>query len=187
MQVLTSAAQRVTQEMSQSISSSSAEQVELYKQQHVLTKTANAFDSMRTGQTPESADLAIAAHQVVLQAATTVLADRTAAAAATAPACPPQAALQQVTVNEVSVATQDAVAKAVARSPTSSDVNIIRTAATILQEQRTPPAIAPALAPAPEPARSLSAGSSSSLYFPPVSVSSLSGSSPPSLSDYAPL
>jgi hypothetical protein len=154
MQVLTSAAQRVAQEAQSQVVAAqtpsneppSPELQALVKQQHVLTMTAAAFDKEYTGQrqdgTSQSASsvLAVAAQQVVLQAARSVRADRSAAAV-TAGAVPSQsAAAQQVTVNEVSVATQSAVAQAVEiTGPLSSEVDVLMTASSLLQQQaRTP-------------------------------------------------
>lgn len=156
MQVLTSAAQRVAQEaQSQVIASltpsepigadvqalASQELQALAKQQHVLT--AAAIDMKTTSeqhqgssQSPSSV-LAVAAQQVVLQAARSVRADRSAAAG-----IPPSqsTAGQHVTVNEVSVATQSAVAQAVEiTGPLSSEVDVLMTATSILQNHvRTP-------------------------------------------------
>ena len=153
MQVLTSAAQRVAQEaQSQVIASLSPsneppghELQALAKQQHVLTMTAAAFDKEYTGQrqdgTPQSPSsvLAVAAQQVVLQAARSVRADRSAAAnvaAVVAGGSSQAAASQPVTVNEVSVATQSAVAQAVEiTGPLSSEVDVLMTATSLLQQQ----------------------------------------------------
>jgi hypothetical protein len=142
MQVLTSAAQRVAQEaQSQVISPTFDAERELQalaKQQHVLTRTAEAYDkeSRQEGML-QSSNSVLAAHaqQVVLQAARTVRADRSAAANV-AGALPSQAApTPQVTVNEVSVATQSAVAQAVEiTGPHSSEVDVLRAATSLLQQ-----------------------------------------------------
>jgi hypothetical protein len=106
--------------------------------------TAAAFDKEYTGQRQDgppqspSSVLAVAAQQVVLQAARTVRADRSAAAnvAAVVGGAPPSqsSASQQVTVNEVSVATQTAVAQAVEiTGPLSSEVDVLMTATSLLQ------------------------------------------------------
>src|SRR5882762_978555 len=118
-QVLTTAAQRVAQEAQSQVVAS--RQVEpghelqaLAKQQHVLTVTAQAVDKTVSGQgnpvTQSATVLAAAAQHVVLQAARQVAADRSAVAAAhiSAGLVPPQPTGSQVTVNEVSVATQSA-------------------------------------------------------------------------------
>ena len=144
-QVLTSAAQRVAQEaQSQVVASSSSELGpelhSLAKQQHVLTVTANAFNNKSSaeppaGSTAASSALTAAAQQVVLQAARQVAADRTVAAVTSGiPAA--QAVTTQVTVKEVSVATQSAVAQAVDLvGPLSSEVDVLMTAKTLLQQQ----------------------------------------------------
>ena len=147
-QILQSAAQRVEQEThSQMISSFPPKegQIEdLVKQKHVLEQTVTAYGGELSGRTegPQSQNrvLAVAAQNVVVQAAQTVIADRTAAVAGL-PISPAQStAMQQVTVNEVSVATQDAIAKAVKINGTSStEVDIILTATSILHEQARAP------------------------------------------------
>ncbi|KAH0827036.1 hypothetical protein J3R83DRAFT_4717 [Lanmaoa asiatica] len=152
MQVLTSAAQRVAQEAQSQVIASTAinehvpELQALAKQQHVLTVTAQAFDQEVSAQrfdTPLQTNvLAVAAQQVVLQAARQVAADRSAAVACqiSAGLPPPPPAATQVTVNEVSVATQSAVAQAVEiTGPLSSEVDVLITASSLLQQQiRTP-------------------------------------------------
>ncbi|KAH7889397.1 hypothetical protein F5I97DRAFT_1800618 [Phlebopus sp. FC_14] len=157
MQVLTTAAQRVAQEaQSQVIASSAAndpgpELQALAKQQHVLTLTAQAFDQEVSGQRsdgplPGSNVLAAAAQQVVFQAARQVAADRSAAVAnqISAGLPPPPAAATQVTVNEVSVATQSAVAQAVEiTGPLSSEVDVLMTASSLLQQQTRAPVSPP--------------------------------------------
>ncbi|KAH9958285.1 hypothetical protein BC827DRAFT_1344972 [Russula dissimulans] len=148
-QVLTSAAQRVAQEAQSQVVAAGApsepghELQALAKQQHVLTVTAQAVDDTVTAQgnaiTQPSSVLAAAAQQVVLQAARQVAADRSAIAAAQISAGfspPPAAAAGQVTVNEVSVATQSAVAQAVELTgPLSSEVDVLMTASSLLQVQ----------------------------------------------------
>ncbi|KAF9246151.1 hypothetical protein BU15DRAFT_39764 [Melanogaster broomeanus] len=146
MQVLTSAAQRVAQEaQSQVIASTSSnepgpELQALAKQQHVLTVTAQAFDQEVSGQGSDrpmqgTNVLAAAAQQVVLQAARQVAADRSAAVASQISAGLPPAPANQVTVNEVSVATQSAVAQAVEiTGPLSSEVDVLMTASSLLQQ-----------------------------------------------------
>jgi DNA polymerase III gamma/tau subunit len=136
MQVLTSAAQRVAEEaQSQVIGAARHEQATpdlqaLAKQQHVLTVTAQAFDEGVSSQRVDGSFpsvLAAAAQQVVFQAARQVAADRSAKA--------PTAS--QVTVNDVSVATQTAVAKAVEiTGPLSSEVDVLMTASSLLQQSR---------------------------------------------------
>ncbi|KAH7929714.1 hypothetical protein BV22DRAFT_1056231 [Leucogyrophana mollusca] len=149
MQVLTTAAQRVAQEAQSQVIASltpndpGPELQALAKQQHVLTVTAQAFDQEVTGQRSDGTSqasnvLAVAAQQVVFQAARQVAADRSAAVASQMPAGapPPSSASTQVTVNEVSVATQTAVAQAVEiTGPLSSEVDVLMTASSLLQQQ----------------------------------------------------
>ncbi|KAG2158240.1 uncharacterized protein EDB93DRAFT_1238030 [Suillus bovinus] len=156
-QVLTSAAQRVAQEAQSQIISSATpgepgpELQALAKQQHVLTITAQAFDQEVTGQQrseigPQATTvLAAAAQQVVFQAARQVVADRSAAVAnqISAGFTPPPDAATQVTVNEVSVATQSAVAQAVEiTGPLSNEVDVLMTASSLLQQQIRAPTLA---------------------------------------------
>lgn len=145
--MLTTAAQRVAQEAqsqvvaaSVSVHDCSPELESLAKQQHVLTVTAQAFGSKSAGEAPagtsaQSNVLAAAAQQVVLQAARQVAADRTSASISSGVA-PAQAVTTQVTVKEVSVATQSAVAQAVEMvGPLSSEVDVLMTAKSLLQQQ----------------------------------------------------
>ena len=144
-QVLTSAAQRVAQEaQSQVVASPNEAGPELQavaKQQHVLTVTAQAISNKLAGEVPEGAvaqsnALTVAAQQVVLQAARQVVADRTVAAVSSG--LPPAVAVNAVpavTVKEVSVATQSAVAQAVGMvGPLSSEVDVLMTAKSLLQQ-----------------------------------------------------
>ncbi len=149
-QVLTSAAQRVAQEAQSQVVAAGApsepglELQALAKQQHVLTVTAQAVDDTVTLQgsvaIQPSNVLAAAAQQVVLQAARQVAADRSAIAAvqmSVGIAPSPAGATGQVTVNEVSVATQSAVAQAVELTgPLSSEVDVLMTATSLLQAQQ---------------------------------------------------
>ncbi|KAI0670429.1 hypothetical protein C8Q78DRAFT_1070030 [Trametes maxima] len=156
-QVLTTAAQRVAQEaQSQVVASPNEAGPELQalaKQQHVLTVTAQAISSKMAGEVPQGAvaqsdALTAAAQQVVLQAARQVVADRTVAAVTSGM---PAAAGPQVTVKEVSVATQSAVAQAVDMvGPLSSEVDVLMTAKSLLQQQtRAPTAVLGGLDPRP--------------------------------------
>ncbi|KAI0374843.1 hypothetical protein BV20DRAFT_1032906 [Pilatotrama ljubarskyi] len=177
-QVLTTAAQRVAQEaQSQVVASPNEAGPELQalaKQQHVLTVTAQAISSKMAGEVPEGAvaqsnALTAAAQQVVLQAARQVVADRTVAAVSSG--LPPSAATApQVTVKEVSVATQSAVAQAVGMvGPLSSEVDVLMTAKTLLQQQTRGSSGLTAL----DPTRPHSTGNSPSGPFdlpPPVNV-----------------
>lgn len=149
-QVLTAAAQRVAQEAQSQVVAAGApsepghELQALAKQQHVLTVTAQAVDDTVFAQgsavAQPSSVLAAAAQQVVLQAARQVAADRTAITAAQISAGmppPPAGSAGQVTVNEVSVATQSAVAQAVELTgPLSSEVDVLMTASSLLQAQQ---------------------------------------------------
>jgi hypothetical protein len=148
--VLTTAAQRVAQEAQSQVVAAGApsepghELQALAKQQHVLTVTAQAVDDTVSSQgnvtAQPSSVLAAAAQQVVLQAARQVAAGHSAIAAAQISAGlppPPAGAGGQVTVNEVSVATQSAVAQAVELTgPLSSEVDVLMTASSLLQAQQ---------------------------------------------------
>lgn len=154
--MLTTAAQRVAQEaqsqvIASTVSNEHAPELQaLAKQQHVLTVTAQAFDQEVSGQhfdIPQQTNvLAVAAQQVVLQAARQVAADRSAAVASqiSAGLPPPPQAATQVTVNEVSMATQTAVAQAVEiTGPLSSEVDVLITASSLLQQQTRAPVSPP--------------------------------------------
>jgi len=146
-QVLTTAAQRVAQEAqsqvvaARSLTDPGPELQALAKQQHVLTVTAQALDKEFTsseGPSESSAVLAAAAHQVVFQAARQVAADKSAAAASQLSAgIPPSPSTStQVTVTDVSVVTQTAVAQAVGiMGPLSNEVEVLMTANSLLQQQ----------------------------------------------------
>ncbi|KAI1795920.1 hypothetical protein LXA43DRAFT_1164107, partial [Ganoderma leucocontextum] len=169
-QVLTTAAQRVAQEAQSQVVASpnevGPELQALAKQQHVLTVTAQAISSKMAGEVPEGAvaqsnALTAAAQQVVLQAARQVVADRTVAAASSgfSPAVA-ASAVPQVTVKEVSVATQSAVAQAVDMvGPLSSEVDVLMTAKSLLQQQTR---AAPTLI---DPTRPHSTGSSPQMSY----------------------
>ncbi|KAI0664859.1 hypothetical protein C8Q70DRAFT_904129 [Cubamyces menziesii] len=159
-QVLTTAAQRVAQEaQSQVVASPNEAGPELQalaKQQHVLTVTAQAISSKIAGEVPEggvaqSNALTAAAQQVVLHAARQVVADRTVAAVTSGlPPAVAAAAAPQVTVKEVSVATQSAVAQAVDMiGPLSSEVDVLMTAKSLLQQRA--PSVLSALDPTRPP------------------------------------
>ena len=162
--MLTSAAQRVAQEaQSQVVASPNEAGLELQalaKQQQDLTVTSQAISSNIAGKVPDgvvaqSIALTVAAQQVVLQAARQVVADRTVAAVTQGmPPAVAVSAVPPVTVKEVSVATQSAVAQAVDMvGPLSSEVDVLMTAKSLLQQQT------PILAPmAPDPTRPHSAG-----------------------------
>lgn len=149
MQVLTSAAQRVAQEAQAHVISAShphetpgPELQALAKQQHVLTVTAQALDHEVSvppeAVPPSSHALVAAAQQVVFQAARQVAAERMDVISMTTglPVQQQPSAGGAVTVNEVSVATQSAVAQAVEiTGPLSSEVDVMMTASSLLQQQ----------------------------------------------------
>ena len=149
MQVLTSAAQRVAQEAQAHVISAvnpheapGPELQALAKQQHVLTVTAQALDQEVSAPPeavpPSSHALVAAAQQVVFQAARQCAVERmdVMSMAVGLPAQAQPAAGSAVTVNEVSVATQTAVAQAVEiTGPLSSEVDVMMTASSLLQQQ----------------------------------------------------
>lgn len=176
--MLTTAAQRVAQEAQSQVVAASAstqdfsgELESLAKQQHVLTVTAQAFNSKAIGEPPvgstsQSNVLAAAAQQVVLQAARQVAADRTSASLSSGIA-PAQAVTTQVTVKEVSVATQSAVAQAVEMvGPLSSEVDVLMTAKSLLQQQTRTSADPGQLAASMDPTRPHSTGTMLPVHFP---------------------
>ncbi|KAF8163464.1 hypothetical protein B0H34DRAFT_781171 [Crassisporium funariophilum] len=141
--VLQSVAQRVTDEAeSQFVSASPPKQGELQdlvKQKHVLEQTVDAYDKAISGQGHlQSRRLAVAAQHVVLQAARTVLADRTVAIGGVPAPQTETVSIQSVSVSELTDTTQDAIAMAVKMNGTASnEVDIIVTATSILKS-RTP-------------------------------------------------
>jgi len=143
--VLQSVAQRVTDEAeSQFVSALPPKQGELQalvKQKHVLEQTVEAYDKAISGHGhSQSRRLAVAAQHVVLQAARTVLADRTGGVAV------PQAetkGIQSVSVSELTDTTQDAIAMAVKLNGTTSNEVDIIVAATSILKARTPTHDAP--------------------------------------------
>lgn len=132
--VLQNVAQRVTEEAeSQTVPQTNSN--DIVKQKHVLDQTVEAMDKEMSGQGHmASKRLAIAAQQVVIQAAANVIADRNVSIGR-APVVPNKStAVQRVSVSELSDATQDAIAEAVkSNGPASTDVDIIVTAASILK------------------------------------------------------
>jgi len=137
--VLQSVAQRVTEEAeSQFVSASPpkpSDLQDLVKQKHVLDQTVDAFDKAISGENPvESRRLAVAAQNVVIQAAHTVIADRVVAGGGTPMQQSETAAIKSVTVSELSDATQDAIAQAVKmEGTTSTEVDIMVAATSILK------------------------------------------------------
>jgi hypothetical protein len=137
--VLQSVAQRVTDEAeTQFVSTLPPKQGELQalvKQKHVLEQTVEAYDKAISGQGhSQSRRLAVAAQHVVLQAARTVLADRTVASnGVTAPQAE-AVGIQSVSVSELTDTTQGAIAMAVKMNgTTSNEVDIIVAATSILK------------------------------------------------------
>lgn len=179
--VLQSAAQRVTQEAESQLVSASPPRndlQDLVKQKHVLDQTVDAYDKALSGQgRNETNILAVAAQNVVVQAAHKVYADRGGGV-------PPQneAAIQSVTVGELTEVTQDAIAKAVKRNGTAStEVDIVVTAAGILRSESDAASVATAQAgvqPISQQVRSLSTGTLSTRMNPPLINSYPSNLSP---------
>jgi len=138
--VLQSVAQRVTEEAESQLVSASppkpSELQDLVKQKHVLEQTVDAYDKAISGHKPlQDRRLAVAAQNVVVQAAHTVIADRSGGV-------PVQqsetTAIKSVTVSELSDATQDAIAQAVKREGSAStEVDIIVAATSILKSRTT--------------------------------------------------
>lgn len=130
--VLQTAAQRVTQEAeSQLVSASPKNSLQaLVKQKHVLDQTVDAYDRALSGHCQDEASvLAAAAQDVVVQAAQKVYVDRGGSVPLQG-----EAAIQSVTVGELTEVTQDAIARAVQRNGTAStEVDIVRTAAGIIK------------------------------------------------------
>ncbi|KXN92214.1 hypothetical protein AN958_08667 [Leucoagaricus sp. SymC.cos] len=161
--VLQTAAQRVTQEAESQLVSSSPPRNDfqaLVKQKHVLDQTVDAYDKALSGHgQSEATILAVAAQNVVVQAAHKVYVDRGGGVP------PPQgeAAIQSVTVGELTEVTQDAIAKAVQRNGTAStEVDIVVTAAGIIKSE------SDAIQTIPPQIRSLSTGTLPTRMNPPL-------------------
>ncbi|PFH54209.1 hypothetical protein AMATHDRAFT_135274 [Amanita thiersii Skay4041] len=134
--VLQQAAQKVTMEAKSQLVAGVPETQDsledLAKQKHVLEQTVDAYDKELSGQShSQTRRLAVAAQHVVVQAAHTVIADKTGGIVI------PQSevtAIQSVTLSELSEATQDAIAEAVKMKGTATnDVDIMITATSILK------------------------------------------------------
>jgi hypothetical protein len=161
-QVLTNAAQRVAHEAQNQASSimlptgpaQALAQASLAKQQQVLTATAQAINSgaglnnhgvpLNDPVASASSMLVATAQQVVHQAARQVQADRNALAAlqhmSSAPVPPPPP--PPVSINDVTVVTQSAVAHAVAITGNlSSDVEVMMTANALIQQRSRAPSL----------------------------------------------
>ncbi|EAU88812.2 hypothetical protein CC1G_01185 [Coprinopsis cinerea okayama7 len=139
--VLQTVAQRVNEEAHNQFASPENPKVgqlqEMAKSKQVLEQTVEAMDKELAGQAQmETKRLAIAAQQVVIQAAANVIADRNVSIGR-APVVPNKStAVQRVSVNELSDATHDAIVQAVkTNGPASTEVDIIVTAASILKAQ----------------------------------------------------
>ncbi|PPQ89143.1 hypothetical protein CVT25_006515 [Psilocybe cyanescens] len=139
--VLQNVALRVTTEAeSQFVSQSPPKEgklQDLVKQKHVLEQTVHAYDKAISGKGHmDSRRLAVAAQHVVLQAAQTVIADRTVASGGVPVPQTETVAIQSVSVNELTDKTQDAIAQAVKINGTgSNEVDIIVKATSILKAQ----------------------------------------------------
>ncbi|KAG5647279.1 hypothetical protein DXG03_000815 [Asterophora parasitica] len=141
--VLQSVAQRVSEEAHVQLVSSSppkpSEFQELVKQKQVLDHTVDAYDKAltRTGDNPQhSRRLAVAAQNVVVQAAHTLIADRTVASGGIPHQHPETVAIKSVTVTELSDATQGAIAAAVKqKGKHSTEVDIMVAATSILKSR----------------------------------------------------
>lgn len=149
MQVLASAVSRVTHaaHAAQAQSGSAFINPDLAKQQQVLGATAQAVaDEVRAGPHPDSQGaasvLVAAAHSVVVGAAQLVVTDRVAQATKQQAMDPngmvhPSQAQAPISVTEVSVATQSAVAHAVAlNGPMATEVEVMMTANALIQQQQ---------------------------------------------------
>lgn len=178
--VLQNVAQRVTDKAeSQFVSASSpkgGELQDLVKQKHVLEQTVHAYDKAISGQAHiDSRRLAVAAQHVVLQAAQTVIADRTVASGGVPTPQTETVAIQSVSVNELTNKTQDAIAMAVKMNGTASnEVDIIVTATSILKSQ-TPVIESPTVAIPPQPRIAPPGATPSRIVsaFPPSNLASL--------------
>ncbi|KAF5380839.1 hypothetical protein D9615_004068 [Tricholomella constricta] len=141
--VLQSVAQRVTAEAQTQIVSASppkaSELQELVKQKQVLEHTVDAYDKAisRTGDNPQQSRLlAVAAQNVVVQAAHTVIADRTVASGGIPHQQSETVAIKSVTVTELSDATQGAIAAAIKqKGKDSTEVDIMVAATSILKSR----------------------------------------------------
>ncbi|KAH0583735.1 hypothetical protein H2248_009340 [Termitomyces sp. 'cryptogamus'] len=151
--VLQSVAQRVTEEAQSQISQSPPEDLqELVKQKEVLEHSVTAYDKAiaHFNDNPlPSRMLAVAAQNVVIQAAHQVIADRAVACGTVIP--PPQSemvAIKSVTVMELSDATQGAIAAAVKQQGSDSTEVDIMVAATSILRSRTSTELLPVAQPA---------------------------------------
>ena len=106
---------------------------DLAKQKHVLEEALDAYDRALLGQSnAQTGCLALAAQHVVVQAGLTVIADKTAGIFV---AQSDVAAIQSVSVSELSYATQVAIAAAVKKKGTATNaIDIIVSATSILKD-----------------------------------------------------
>ncbi|GLB34823.1 hypothetical protein LshimejAT787_0203880 [Lyophyllum shimeji] len=162
--VLQSVAARVTEEANTQFVSASppkpSELQALVKQKEVLQHTVDAYDKAIAhagDKGHQSRRLAVAAQNVVVQAAHTVIADRTVAIGGIPVQQSETAAIKSVTVTELSDATQEAIAAAVKQKGKDSTEVDIMVAATSILKSRTPTTSAEPV-PAPQQPRSHSAG-----------------------------
>ncbi|KAJ1309568.1 hypothetical protein OPQ81_006341 [Rhizoctonia solani] len=144
MQVLASAVSRVTHAAHAAQAQNGVDHAAaLVKQQQVLGATAQAVaDEVRAGPHPDSQGtasvLVAAAHSVVVGAAQLVATDRVTQASRSAVDPHVMAPTQTpISVTEVSVATQSAVAHAVAiNGPMATEVEVMMTANALIQQQQ---------------------------------------------------
>lgn len=168
--VLQTAAQRVTQAQSQLVFSPPENDYHnLVKQKYVLDQTVDAYDKALSGHGRNDGNmLAVAAQNVVVQAAHRVYVDRGGGM----PPIQGEAAIQSVTVGELTEVTQDAIAKAVERNGTSStEVDIVVTAAGIIKSESDAASAAvthAVLQPAPHQMLSMSTGTLPNRMNPPL-------------------
>jgi hypothetical protein len=176
--VLQTAAQRVTQAQSQLVLASPPpnDYHNLVKQKYVLDQTVDAYDKALSGHGRNDGNmLAVAAQNVVVEAAHRVYVDR---GGGVMPPIQGEAAIQSVTVGELTEVTQDAIAKAVKRNGTSStEVDIVVTAAGIIRSESDAVSAATTHVVLPHQMRSISTGTLPNWMNPP-----LINSFPPNLS-----
>lgn len=187
--MLQSVALRVTEEAESQFVSASPPKTsnlqDLVKQKHVLEQTVDAYDKALSGRSPmQSRRLAVAAQNVVVQAARTVIADRTVANGGVVIQQSESSVVASVTVNELSDATQDAIAEAVKREGiTSTDVDIIVAATSILKSRTpgSPSAMADAI---PAPAQQIRSHSTGTVPRMTPSINNAYPTNLPSLLEY---
>lgn len=114
----------------------------LAKQKHVLEQTVHAYDKALSGHGHlQSRRLAVAAQHVVLQAAQTIVADKSNAVGGVS-----TLEMESVSLHELTDKTQDAIALAVRMNgPTCNEVDIIVAATSILKQAAPPHTTPPAM------------------------------------------